>query len=103
VTTRFHSGSIGLTAPGDCGTAVCVQYDTRLTIDGIPSELQAACAVPAIADATFVRLDHGAYRDGIRFENGREISLQQLGIGVGVNILPALQPVVTPSREAALA
>ena len=103
VTTRFHSGSIGLTVPGDCGTAVCVQYDTRLAIDGIPAELQASCAVPAIADATFVRLDHGAYRDGIRFQNGREISIQQLGTGVGVNILPALQPVVTPAREAALA
>jgi hypothetical protein len=28
VTTKFPSGSIGLASPGDCTTAVCVQYDT---------------------------------------------------------------------------
>ena len=35
VTTRFPSGSIGLAAPGDCTTAVCVQYDTHLKLEGI--------------------------------------------------------------------
>ena len=32
-TQRFPSGSIGLASPGDCRTAVCVQYDTRLLIE----------------------------------------------------------------------
>jgi hypothetical protein len=40
VTTRFPSGSVGLASPGDCTTAVCVQYDTRLKLEGIPSDLQ---------------------------------------------------------------
>jgi hypothetical protein len=96
LTTRFPSGSIGLTMPGDCGTAVCVPYETRLTIDGVSRDLQTLCGVPAIADAVFVRLDHGAYRDGLRFENGREVSLQQLGTGVGVSIMRIPAKVTAP-------
>src|SRR5437016_4195642 len=40
VTTRFPSGSIGLAAPGDCRTAVCIQYDTPLKLEGISNDLQ---------------------------------------------------------------
>ena len=40
VTTRFPSGSIGLASPGDCTTAVCVQYDTHLKLEGISSDVQ---------------------------------------------------------------
>lgn len=90
VTTRFPSGSIGLTSPGDCGTAVCVQYDTKLTLEGIPRELQASLAIGAVAEATFVSLEHGAYRDGVRFANGKCASLQQLNTGVGVTITAEL-------------
>ena len=85
VTTRFPSGSIGLTSPGDCGTAVCVQYDTKLTLEDIPRELQAVIGVGPVAEATFVPLAHGAYRDGVRFDNGKCASLQQLSVGVGGN------------------
>ena len=101
VTTRFYSGSIGLVSPGDCGTAVCVQYQTRLTLDGVSPDVQAACNVPGIVDATFIRLDHGAYRDGVRFDNGREVSLQQLGTEVGVNVLHLPATVATPAPVAA--
>jgi hypothetical protein len=38
---------------------------------------------------TFARLDYGAYRDGIRFSNGKEISLQLLGSGVSVSVVPS--------------
>jgi hypothetical protein len=39
--------------------------------------------------ATFVRLEEGAYRDALRFDSGRPMSLQQLGTGVRMTI-PAL-------------
>ena len=90
VTTRFPSGSIGLTSPGDCGTAVCVQYDTQLMLDGIPRELQAIIGLGPMAEATFVPLEHGAYRDGVRFANGKCASLQQLNIGVGITVVTEL-------------
>jgi hypothetical protein len=90
VTTRFPSGSIGLTSPGDCGTAVCVQYDTKLTLEGIPRDLQACFGIGAVAEATFVSLELGAYRDGVKFGNGKCISLQQLNTGVGVTVTAEL-------------
>ena len=58
-TTRFTSGSLGLASPGDCGTAVCVQYDTRLELDNLPSALRAALGVGSREMVTFVRLDAG--------------------------------------------
>ena len=91
VTTRFASGSIGLAAPGDCTTAVCVQYDTRLALEGVSKELQTSLGLGPIAEAKFVRLDHGPYRDGVRFDNGRQASLQQLGVGVGVIVTRLLE------------
>lgn len=83
-TTRFASGSIGLASPGDCRTAVCVAYDTTLMLEKIPAELQARIGIGAVAEARFIRLDQGAYRDGIEFCNGKQASLQQLGVGVTV-------------------
>ena len=90
-TTRFPSGSIGLAAPGDCGTAVCVQYDTRLRLENIPAHLQAALHIGPSEDVVFMRLDHGAYRDGVRFSNGKEISLQQLNSGVSAVVTELLE------------
>ncbi|MGQ0446636.1 MAG: hypothetical protein ACT4O2_16335 [Beijerinckiaceae bacterium] len=91
VTTRFPSGSIGLAAPGDCTTAVCVQYDTRLKLKGITSELQTRLGVNEDEEVIFARLEHGAYRDGIKFGNGKEISLQLLGSGVGAKLIAAAE------------
>jgi hypothetical protein len=53
VTTRFPSGSVGLAVPGDCATAVCVQYDTHLSLEGIPSELQSRLGVKAFERVVF--------------------------------------------------
>ena len=102
VTTRFPSGSIGLTSPGDCGTAVCVQYDTRLRLEGIPGDLQARLGIGPVAEATFTRLEHGAYRDGVRFATGKCISLQQLGTGVGITITSPLECSEQLKKEIAL-
>ena len=35
-THRFESYSIGFVAPGDPSTAVCMAYDTKLRLEGIP-------------------------------------------------------------------
>ena len=87
VTTRFPSGSIGLASAGDCTTAVCVQYDTRLHLENISTDLQTRLGVKPEEEVVFARLEHGAYRDGIKFGNGKEVSLQLLGAGVGVALV----------------
>jgi len=96
VTTRFPSGSIGLAVPGDCTTAVCVQYDTHLELEGISSDLQSRLGVGGEESVVFARLEHGAYRDGVKFGNSKEISLQLLGSGVSVRLaeVPARREVV---------
>ncbi len=90
VTTRFPSGSMGLASPGQLGTPVCMACDTRLSIADIPAELAARHGIPASAEATFVRLDTGSYRDGLKFDNGAELSLQQLPAGISVAIADEL-------------
>ncbi len=92
VTTRFPSGSVGLSAPGDCTTAVCVQYDTHLRLENISGDLQTRLGVKAEEDVVFARLEHGAYRDGVRFTNGKEVSLQLLGSGVGATLTALAKP-----------
>jgi hypothetical protein len=99
VTTRFPSGSIGLASPGDCTTAVCVQYDTRLHLENISSDLQTRLGVKSDEDVVFARLEHGAYRDGIRFANGKEVSLQLLGSGVGTTLIEAAKKPAAAVRK----
>jgi hypothetical protein len=102
VTTRFPSGSIGLAVPGDCTTAVGVQYDTPLKLEGISSELQRLMEVGSSESVIFERLEYGygRYSDGIRFSNGKQISLQLLGPGVTVTLVEAEQkPVAFSKRE----
>ena len=90
VTTRFPSGSMGLASPGQLGTPVCMACDTKLSIADIPAELAARHGIPASAEASFVRLDTGSYRDGLRFGNGVELSLQQLPAGISVSMAEQL-------------
>lgn len=100
VTTRFPSGSIGLAVPGDCTTAVCVQYDTHLQLEGISSDLQTRLGVASDEHVVFARLEHGAYRDGVRFGNGKEISLQLLGSGVSATLVEVhAEPEIVRERQ----
>ncbi|MBX9741405.1 MAG: hypothetical protein K2X62_15125 [Beijerinckiaceae bacterium] len=101
VTSRFPSGSIGLTAPGDCATAICIQYDTPMILENIPKDLQAALKIGEMEEVVFVKLDRGSYRDGVRFANGKQISLQQLSAGVGVFVVSLLEA-ERPRRSNAL-
>lgn len=81
-TFRFASGSIGFVDPSDTATAVCLACDTRLTLERIPAQLQANLGVKETEDVTFARLELGPHHDGVRFANGSEVTLQQLGVGV---------------------
>jgi len=101
VTTRFPSGSIGVAAPGDCSTAVCILYDTKLNLEGISRELQTGLGVRSAEQVMFARLQHGAYRDGVRFGNGRELSLQLLGPGVRLSLVGA-EVAPKPTAHAAI-
>lgn len=91
VTTRFPTGSIGLATAQDARTAVCVMCDTPLALDKINSQLQAQFEISESENAVFTQIKYGGYRDGVRFSNGREISLQQLGVGVEVSVGPLLE------------
>ena len=86
VTTRFPSGSIGLTSPDDCSTAVCVPYDTKLRLEGIPEEVQRSFSVGREEDVTFVQLERGLHHDGVQFRTGAEIPLYVLQQGVTATI-----------------
>ena len=46
-THRFESYSIGFIAPGDPSTAVCMAYDTKLRLEGIPEVVQRSLCVSA--------------------------------------------------------
>jgi hypothetical protein len=82
VTERFSSGSIGFVSPGDRKTAVCMACDTVLVLSEIPKTVQDALRIKAREQVTFTRLEEGLHRDGVRFSNGRCVSLQHLRPGI---------------------
>ncbi|HEX2255507.1 MAG TPA: hypothetical protein VHG92_02185 [Afifellaceae bacterium] len=99
---RFPSGTVGLVAPGDPSTAVCVACDARLVLEDIPETVQKLYAVGSRAEAIFARLERGPHHDGVRFASGAEVALQQLGPGVKAVIVDALQAPQAERREAEL-
>jgi hypothetical protein len=102
-THQFQSRSIGFIAPGDCATAVCMACDTRLRLEGISERIQRAKCVSANEDVTFTRLEKGPHHDGVRFANGAEVTLQELGPGVKGYVYNALSsPVWMPETVEAV-
>jgi hypothetical protein len=112
VTTRFPTGSTGLAAPNERDTAVCISCGTRLNLENISEEKQAALGVGPTETVVFVALREGLYRDGVEFSNGLRVALNRLGTGVMVSLADAptvfarRQPIVEaeaePERESAL-
>ena len=98
VTSRFGTGSVGLASPADCSTVVCVPYDARLKLEGIPEHVQSRLGVGCDETVTFVRLETGLYRDGPRFANGAEIPLYALPPGISATVTEGLTGVVLPNR-----
>jgi hypothetical protein len=95
-THRFESTSVGFIAPGDASTAVCMAYDMKLTLESIPEKVQRAKSVSANEDVTFTRLEKGPHHDGVRFANGAEVTLQDLGPGVRGYLCDALSSPLWP-------
>lgn len=97
VTTRFASGSIGLAVPGDTSCAICVQYDTPLILENVPAHARSEHDLERV-EVVFARIDGGAYHDAVALPDGRLLSLQQLGVGVDVQVKALLEwttPAVT--------
>ena len=69
--------------------AVCIPPGSRLMLQEIPSDLQRSLHVGATEPVTFAHLsaDSNTHRDGLRFANGTEISLQNLPEGLRIKIL----------------
>jgi hypothetical protein len=70
-------------------TAVCVPPGARLSLRDISCPLQQDLGLQSdVEEVTFTQTGTGiGYRDGIRFTNGREVSLQRLNAGQRVKIL----------------
>src|ERR1051326_8874004 len=69
--------------------AVCIPPGARLRLQDIPMRLQHEYAVGPVEDVTFTQISALAniYRDAVRFNNGREVRLQELREGQHVTVL----------------
>ena len=72
-----------------CVTAVCIPPGARVRLEGIPRRVQREVGVTPIELATFTQFSAEAnrYRDAVRFENGRETLLQDLGEGTHAHVV----------------
>jgi hypothetical protein len=114
---RFPTGSLGLATPTDLKRAarpaktprtfwkaltfffnppqdepvcaVCIPPGAQLKVHGVPARLQRAFDVCADETVTFTQISAAAhaYRDSIRFANGRTVRLQELTEGLRVTVL----------------
>jgi hypothetical protein len=77
--------------------------DTKLRLEGVPEMVQRVHGVSANENVTFTRLDNGPHHDGVRFANGAEVTLQELGPGVKGYVYNALSsPVWMPETAEAV-
>ena len=69
--------------------AVCIPPGARLRLEDIPSRLQHEYSVAPSEDVTFTQISAlaNSYRDAVRFNNGREVRLQELREGQRVRVL----------------
>ena len=79
---RFPSGSMGFASGKACDTAVCVPADAKLRLEGIGEAVQKEHGIGPIEDVVMTRLEGGAYKDAVRFANGKEVLLQRLDCGL---------------------
>jgi hypothetical protein len=69
--------------------AVCIPPGARLELRDIPARLQHEIGVAPVETVTFTQITAAvnSYRDAVRFENGREVRLQELREGQRVKVL----------------
>lgn len=92
VTTRFPTGSIGLTAPEDATTAICLVCGSRLMLENLAPAIQSELGVKETEEVTFTYLNEGLYHDGVAFDNGVRVTLCRLGSGVMVSLKDPPRP-----------
>jgi hypothetical protein len=95
VTHRFPMGSMGMASSADTSCAVCISDGMLFVAGNLPPIISARYGVVDGAIATFIRLASGLHRDGLRFDNGVELSLQQLPSGITFRL--AEIPVISPA------
>ena len=117
IATRFSFGSMGFASAEELAsraalgseasmlTAVCVPPGARLRLNDMPIELQQELGVKATEDVTFTQIgcDAWAYRDAVRFSNGKEILIQRLREHQRAQVLALsseTEPVVETKAEA---
>jgi len=100
-THRFPSGTVGCVAPGNTATAICIAFDSVLKLENIPQAVQEAYGVQPSEQVTLCRLEDALFQDGVRFANGKEISLQCLGPGVTVGLVDDLvtKPIIGRAKQ----
>ncbi len=111
---KFPTGSLGLASPYDLTTsydmsqpakwwqrvmnlfreappvpAVCIPPGAHLVLREIPSSLQEKLNIAAEEEVIFTQLsiESHRYRDGVQFQNGRKILLQQLPVRLQFDVL----------------
>jgi hypothetical protein len=69
--------------------AVCIPPGARLKLEDVPARLQHDLGVGPVEEVTFTQLTAAvnSYRDAVRFNNGREVRLQELREGQRVRVL----------------
>ncbi|HUB32811.1 MAG TPA: hypothetical protein VMA31_07275 [Bryobacteraceae bacterium] len=69
--------------------AVCIPPGARLRLADIPARLQHEFSIGPVEEVTFTQITAAvnSYRDAVRFQNGREVRLQELREGQRVTVL----------------
>ena len=98
VVHRFPTGSLGLASAcpslsswwlGKQTPAVCIPPGARLRLRDIARGLRQTFGVGITEEVTFSQISEASYqyRDAVRFDNGREVLLQDLQCGQPVEVL----------------
>jgi hypothetical protein len=66
----------------------------KLRLEGIPERVQRTKRVSANEDVTFTRIEKDLHHDAVRFGNGAEVTLQELGPGVKAYLHDALSSAI---------
>lgn len=114
-TCRFPGGSMGMATQENVTAfqntpwnshaatplvAVCIPPGSQLLLEDIPARLRHEFSIGEREFVTFTQLGYEAYthRDGVRFENGREVLLQRLNENQRIRVL-SLVAVETPQER----
>ena len=90
--------------PREFPCAVCIPHGAHLLLHDIPLRLQRQLGVGAEEHVMFIQMsaEVGRYRDGLRFVNGQEISLQRLLQGQRADVLSLSSPTLSDEETDAI-